>query len=510
MAETEPNTRYDFGATKEHRQVTDEDIERMRARIGTEVPIQDPYNRVATLDAIRHYAYGIGDDNPLFCDETYAQKTRWGGVIAPSYFVETMGISRVKEIPREARERSRGALSGVHSWYSGDSVEFFLPVHVGDRMTVDQINNFCIGIQGNWVKCTTCHAGYGWSDANYDFNNPLNVDCLVCHADTASYSKGANGNPADGVDLVAAAKSVGAPTRQNCGQCHFDGGGGNGVKHGDLDESLYFPTENIDVHMGKWNFQCTDCHQTKDHQILGKLIADNYQIDPSEQVSCTNCHSRAPHQDERLNSHAKSVACQTCHIPAIALQDPTKVVWDWSTAGQSGRTDDHFTYLKIKGSFIYEKNYNPTYLWSNGNLAYRYLLGDKIDPSKPVVIDQPAVDINDPNAKIMPFKLHIAKQPYDTINNILLQPRTAGTGGFWTTFDWASALQLGAQDTGLQYSGQYGFTETWMYWPTTHMVQPASNALQCNDCHSESGRLDWKALGYPGDPMIWGGRFQPK
>lgn len=136
MAETEPNTRYDFGATKEHRQVTDEDIERMRARIGTEVPIQDPYNRVATLDAIRHYAYGIGDDNPLFCDETYAQKTRWGGVIAPSYFVETMGISRVKEIPREARERSRGALSGVHSWYSGDSVEFFLPVHAGDRMTV--------------------------------------------------------------------------------------------------------------------------------------------------------------------------------------------------------------------------------------------------------------------------------------------------------------------------------------------------------------------------------------
>src|SRR5574341_636072 len=381
------------------------------------------------------------------------------------------------------------------------------PVTIGKK---NQINNFCIGIQGNWVKCTTCHAGYGWSDANYDFNNPLNVDCLVCHADTASYSKGANGNPADGVDLVAAAKSVGAPTRQNCGQCHFDGGGGNGVKHGDLDESLYFPTENIDVHMGKWNFQCTDCHQTKDHQILGKLVADNYQIDPSEQVSCTNCHSQAPHQDERLNSHAKSVACQTCHIPAIALQDPTKVVWDWSTAGQSGRTDDHFTYLKIKGSFTYEKNYNPTYLWSNGNLAYRYLLGDKIDPSKPVVIDQPAGDINDPNAKIMLFKLHIAKQPYDTINNILLQPRTAGTGGFWTTFDWASALQLGAQDTGLQYSGQYGFTETWMYWPTTHMVQPASNALQCNDCHSESGRLDWKALGYPGDPMIWGGRFQPK
>ena len=45
-----------------------------------------------------------------------------------------------------------------------------------------------------------------------------------------------------------------------------------------------------------------------------------------------------------------------------------------------------------------------------------------------------------------------------------------------------------------------------MYWPTTHMVQPTHEALQCVDCHGESGRLDWLALGYPGDPIDWGGR----
>ena len=27
------------------------------------------------------------------------------------------------------------------------------------------INNFCIGVQGNWAKCTSCHTGYGWEDA---------------------------------------------------------------------------------------------------------------------------------------------------------------------------------------------------------------------------------------------------------------------------------------------------------------------------------------------------------
>ena len=381
------------------------------------------------------------------------------------------------------------------------------PVTIGKK---NQINNFCIGTQGNEKKCMTCHVGYGWSNSEYDFSNPENVDCLACHAETSSYAKGEFGQPAEGTDLLAAAKSVREPTRDNCGRCHFDGGGGNGVKHGDLDESLYFPAENLDVHMGRLDFQCTDCHQTTDHQIKGRMVADNYTINANEQVACTDCHNAVQHQDERINTHVDSVACQTCHIPAIALEDPTKVVWDWSTAGQD-QAEDHFTYLKIKGTFTYEKNYQPTYVWFNGNLQYRYLLGDKLDPSKPTMINLPAGDIQDSNAKIFPFKVHVAKQPYDTVNNILLQPRTGGggngDGGFWDTFDWPSALELGAQDTGLDYSGQYGFTETWMYWPTTHMVQPKENALQCDDCHAENGRMDWEALGYPGDPIEWGSRF---
>jgi octaheme c-type cytochrome (tetrathionate reductase family) len=381
------------------------------------------------------------------------------------------------------------------------------PVTIGKK---NQINNFCIGTQGNEKKCTTCHVGYGWGDSTFDFNNPENVDCLACHADTAAYAKGEYGLPAEGIDLLAAAQSVREPTRDNCGKCHFDGGGGNGVKHGDLDESLYFPAENVDVHMGRLDFQCTDCHQTANHQIKGRMVADNYTINPKEQVACTDCHNAVQHQDERINTHVTSVACQTCHIPAIALEDPTKVTWDWSTAGQD-RPEDHFTYLKIKGTFTYEKDYTPTYVWFNGNLQYRYLLGDKLDPSKPTMIDLPAGDIKDANAKIFPFKVHIAKQPYDTVNDILLQPRTGGNavagGGLWDTFDWPSALELGAQDTGLDYSGQYGFAETWMYWPTTHMVQPKENALQCDDCHGENGRMDWEVLGYPGDPIEWGSRF---
>jgi hypothetical protein len=58
----------------------------------------------------------------------------------------------------------------------------------------------------------------------------------------------------------------------------------------------------------------------------------------------------------------------------------------------------------------------------------------------------------------------------------------------------------------MPYSGDYGFAETEMYWPQTHMVAPKERALQCLSCHSEGGRMDWEALGYPGDPIRWGSR----
>jgi len=367
------------------------------------------------------------------------------------------------------------------------------------------LNNFCIGIQSNWPDCTACHAGYGWEDADFDFSEPTAVDCLVCHDNSGTYVKGEAGIPVEGVDLAYVAQSVGAPTRENCGSCHFSGGGGNGVKHGDLDSHLIHPSETVDVHMGRYDLVCTDCHQTTEHRIRGRSITVS--LDTQGQIACTDCHSAAPHADVRLDAHTASVACQTCHIPTGAVRDPTKMFWDWSTAGQD-REQDERSYLKIKGSFVYESDFVPEYSWYSG-IRDRYLLGDPIDPSQPTQINPLAGDIADPRARIFPFKVHRARQPYDAVYNILLQPKTFGEGGFWTEFDWDQALRLGSQAVGLPYSGQYGFADTVMVWPITHMVQPAESALGCEACHSSGGRLDWKALGYYGDPLTWGGRFEP-
>ena len=372
------------------------------------------------------------------------------------------------------------------------------PVTTGKK---NSINNFCIGIQGNWPSCSACHTGYGWQDDSFDFADTSNVDCLVCHEQSGVYTKGKGGYPVESVDLVEVAQSVATPSRQNCGGCHFKGGGGDAVKHGDLDASLSFPHEDLDVHMGRYNFACVDCHRTEAHQIGGRSFTVT--LTQEDQIYCTDCHNDQLHEDQRINAHTDSVACQTCHIPAVARKQPTKTYWDWSQAGDVLRHEDPHEYLKIKGSFVYEDDVIPEYRWYNGT-AQRYILGDPIDPDKATQIASPLGDMRDPKAKIWPFKLHIAKQPYDSIYDILLQPKTTGEDGYWSTFDWEQALQLGADSAGLEFSGEYDFTETHMYWTTTHMVAPKEEALSCRACHGDNSRMDWLALGYPGDPVKWG------
>src|SRR3546814_2678420 len=91
--------------------ITEEGLADLRRRIG--VPITDtvePWNYEATRDGIRHYAHGIGDDNPLWCDPTYAAKTKYGSVVALPSFL--FSLSRIVS-------GYCGGLSGVHAMWAG-------------------------------------------------------------------------------------------------------------------------------------------------------------------------------------------------------------------------------------------------------------------------------------------------------------------------------------------------------------------------------------------------------
>jgi octaheme c-type cytochrome (tetrathionate reductase family) len=374
------------------------------------------------------------------------------------------------------------------------------PMRIGKK---NLINNFCIGIAGNQKSCTKCHPGYGWADDSFDFSNSENVDCLVCHDTTDAYVKGAYGIPGPEIDLQLTAQKVGSPRRTNCLTCHGYGGGGEGVKHGDMDASLDNPERGDDVHMGKHNFLCTDCHMTEKHDIKGRAFSVS--VDDRGVVGCADCHVNVPHRNERINDHLASIACQTCHIPAFARRHPTKTEWDWSKAGDGVRPEDAHNYLKIKGEFVYDNNVVPAYAWFNNSMD-RYILGDRMDPRAITDINHPRGDIKDPKAKIWPFKIHLSKQPYDVKNRYLLVPTTGGEGGYWQSFDWQKSFEMGAEASNLPYSGEYGFAETRMYWPISHMVAPKDQALQCGDCHGEGGRMDFKSLGYYQDPINIGGR----
>ena len=44
----------------------------------------DPWVKTVTRDAIRHFAWAIGDDNPLWIEPDHAKESCWGGLIAPA------------------------------------------------------------------------------------------------------------------------------------------------------------------------------------------------------------------------------------------------------------------------------------------------------------------------------------------------------------------------------------------------------------------------------------------
>ncbi len=367
-------------------------------------------------------------------------------------------------------------------------------------------NNFCTSTETNRVHCSECHISYGWADETFDFTDKTKIDCLACHDTTGTYHKDGDnsGWPTEHVDILAVAKSVGEPSRVTCGACHFDGGGGDGVKHGDLDSSLEFPDRHIDVHMSPDgnDFQCQACHVTEKHLVKGAAMVSS--PDGFNAIGCEQCHDAAPHKESRLNKHAATVACQTCHIPYFAKELPTQMDWDWSTAGQDtppGNVDGKTVkYKKTVGTQTWATNVVPTYAWFNGKSEV-YMRGDKMDPTQPTRMSYPEGSIKDKTAKIHPFKVHTGKQVYDTKNNYFITNHIYGPNGFWSTFDWQRSIKIGMDGTGLAYSGSYGFAPTTMYWRIDHMVSPKEDALSCLDCHGDNGRMDWKALGYKGDPM---------
>jgi len=381
-------------------------------------------------------------------------------------------------------------------WEREDFVKGRGVVYFGKK---NALNNFCIGIGGSEQACNRCHVGYGWKDKTFNFKDSSNVDCLACHASAGTYFKGKAmaGYPDPSVDLTKAAKSVGRPTRSNCGTCHFFSGGGNNVKHGDLEKSLFTANRDVDVHLGLdgIDMECVDCHTATHHQMKGRM----YSLSSTNRnrLLCEDCHTTTPHKEDILNEHTVKVACQTCHIPEYAKVNKTNTYWDWSKAGKlkNGKPyhvldkEDNHLYLSIKGSFVWKKHLKPQYVWFNGTAGH-YFLGDKFNPDTVLDLNYLYGNYNDKNSKIIPVKIHRTIQIYDPVYKWLIAPKLwgnkKGDSAYWQDFNWDLANKAGMDYHNLPYSGKYAWAKTDMYWPLNHMVSTKDKSVKCIECHTRN------------------------
>ncbi len=86
----------------------------------------------ATRDTIFNFAEAVGDANPLWTDEAYAAKSRFGGLTAPPTFLYavTHGSTPANGAPGRPPRPDLALL------YAGADLEFHAPIRRGDSFTV--------------------------------------------------------------------------------------------------------------------------------------------------------------------------------------------------------------------------------------------------------------------------------------------------------------------------------------------------------------------------------------
>ena len=328
--------------------------------------------------------------------------------------------------------------------------------------------------------CGRCHAGFGALPAPVDKlteKDIKNVDCFICHAPgyrrTVVPTKGTEGAtsfglaPEPGIDLLAMVRGVQKPSAEMCQRCHGAAGGGPNFFDGVV------PTADSDVH-SSMGMNCIECHSTKKHRISGGGNV-RAQDGKGSKVQCENCHNGTPHKGDKgnvLNRHCVRIACQTCHIPAIARDpgQPTVLERDWTKpvlnpqSGLHEPTDRRASKVKAE------------YFWWNGSFT---------------ATGEPVGSRKDPQAKIWPWKRTTFRLVADAASG---KPLPLKASVYAVQGDPGAAAKAGAEETRTTYSGQWKAIEASRLLVLNHQIAPKEEALKCENCHDPKGVMDIKAL----------------
>ena len=369
-------------------------------------------------------------------------------------------------------------------------------------------NDFCTNPAISWIArvqnaegkviakgCSACHAGLGAKpEAEATPAQLENVDCLMCHSSAyrrdLSDSEGGRLRWAPAMkpeELLLAAQNPQLPDSAICLRCHAASGGGVNYKRGDL-EAAALKSRSFDVHLGS-SMTCLQCNRSKDHKFVGSASQRAGQDAPAGE-RCETCHDgEKAHKDAAVAKHLARVACTSCHVPSFAKDKATDMHRDFSrselVAGQG----------KHEPSITFEKEVKPVLAWWNGK-------GRIALPDAPVAVEEGSVKIwapegnrADPRARIYPFKLHSANMPVDAATRKLIPVKV---GILFKTGNTDAAIREGAKASGMDVK-QIEWVRAERYMSIFHEVTPKESAVKCGECHG-GGRVEWKALGYPGDP----------
>lgn len=104
--------------------ITDEGVADLKKRIGSYYK-GGPAVLQVTKDVLVNYARGMGCINPLYFDEEYAEKTRYGGLVGFPTFLNV--VTHTSGTPV-------GGLPGVQSFHSGNDWRWYHTIRPGDRI----------------------------------------------------------------------------------------------------------------------------------------------------------------------------------------------------------------------------------------------------------------------------------------------------------------------------------------------------------------------------------------